>query len=168
MHASILVLCAVLGPMASSSCSQTQGQSEMADSLEAFLDGRVTATRLSIEYTDLHGLWGGLRLIVRGDGKVNQEALRIEAGQPSDLSREDVERLVKLILENRAWVQETPERDPKPDEARAYLRVSVGGERGVIWEWYNDMQETDRLIRIRNLMTELAWKRVGRGETPSH
>ena len=34
----------------------------VARNLEAFLEGRLPAEALQITYSDLHGLWGGLRL----------------------------------------------------------------------------------------------------------
>jgi hypothetical protein len=70
-----------------------------------------------------------------------------------------LQKVVRAILENRAWVQATPERAPNPDEAKAYLKISIGEERSMIWEWYNEMQDNDRLIRIRELMKALVWKR---------
>ena len=46
-----------------------------------------------------------------------------------------------------------------PDESRAYLRIEVGTTSSEIWERYNDMEANNRLIRIRERMQQLAWKK---------
>ncbi|MEW6357116.1 MAG: hypothetical protein AB1696_12375 [Planctomycetota bacterium] len=127
--------------------------------LAAFLKGELPGDKVIITYTDLHGLHGGLRLTIHGTGKVEQEAVRIEAGEPHDVTREDFEALVRLLIEREAWQQKVPERSPVPDESRASLTIVVGEEKSTIWEWYNDMKANDRLIRIREKMTAIAWQK---------
>lgn len=129
-----------------------------AASLERFLDGKLPAAELVVTYSDLHQLHGGLELSIRGDGKVEQQALRQEVGEPRDLSGAEVEELVRLLLELEAWRQLEPERMPVPDESRATLRIVAGDAESEIWEWYNDLEAGDRLIRICEAMKRLAWR----------
>ncbi len=41
---------------------------------------------------------------------------------------------------------------PVPDESRAYLKVAASEVESEIWEWHNDLEAGDRLIRIRKRM----------------
>ena len=43
-------------------------------------------------------------------------------------------------------------------EARRTLRIEVAGHYSVIWERYNDLRRGQRIVRIRDLMSEIAWK----------
>lgn len=129
-----------------------------ATALESFLDGTLPAAELAITYSDLHQLHGGLELTIRGDGKVEQQALREEVGEPRDLSGTEVAELARLLLELEAWRQLEPERMPVPDESRASLRISAGDAESEIWEWFNDLADNQRLIRIRDKMQQLAWE----------
>ncbi len=75
-----------------------------------------------------------------------------------DLTRAEVEELVRLLLELEAWRQLEPERMAVPDESRALLSISAGEAESEIWEWFNDLADNQRLIRIRDRMKQLAWR----------
>jgi hypothetical protein len=45
---------------------------------------------------------------------------------------------------------------PVPDESRATLTISVGGQQGGFWESFNDMAENKRLIQIKMKMSEMS------------
>jgi hypothetical protein len=126
--------------------------------LERYLSGDLAPGQVEITYTDLHGLWGGLRLTVKGDGGVDQEAVRVATRPAHDLSQEQVRELVGLLIDLRAWEQRVPERPAVPDESQARLLITAGEARTTIWEWYNDMEKNQRLIRIRDRMQKLATK----------
>ncbi len=130
---------------------------DIESGLQAFLAGEIEPDVVSITYSDLHGLHGGLELTIRGSGRTEQQSLRSEAGEPGELSAGDVHRLVQLLLELRAWEQRTPDRPAVPDESRARLRIQVGDGTSETWEWFNEMEANRRLIRVRDLMTDLAW-----------
>jgi hypothetical protein len=131
----------------------------VARNLEAYLEGRLPAEDLQIIYSDLHGLWGGLRLTVHGTGRVEQEAVRSEAEPPSprDLTADEVRQIVEVLLAMSAWEQRTPDRAPQPDEARAELYIRAGTAQSLIWEWFNDLDETGRIVQVRQKMKALAW-----------
>jgi len=131
----------------------------VARNLEVFLAGRFPAEALQITYDDLHGLWGGLRLTVHGTGRVEQEAVRLaeEPPRPRDLTADEVREIVQLLLALAAWEQRTPDRPPRPDEARARLSIRAGVAQSMIWEWFNDLDRTGRIALVREKMKDLAW-----------
>ena len=129
-------------------------QDPTAAALQRFLAGELPAAELTVTYSALHQLHGGLELTIRGDGGVEQQALREEVGEPHDLSGDEVAELVRLLLELEAWRQLEPERTPVPDESRATLAISAGSAESEVWEWYNDLEANDRLIRIRDKMKQ--------------
>lgn len=113
---------------------------------------------LTVTYSDLHGFHGGLSLTIRGDGKSEQTAVRTAAGVPKDrVRKEDIQRLISLLNEIQAWEQRVPQAMPIPDESRAHVRISIGDKNTVIWERYNDLKTGQRIIRVRELMKEIAW-----------
>jgi hypothetical protein len=128
---------------------------------EALLEitaGKLNPTPLSITYDDMHGLWGGLTLTIRGDGNVEQKSVKEDVGTPAAVSRDSVLKLVRLLLKEKAWEQREPPRAPKPDESEARLVIQYGKQRSEIWEWYNDLDKNQRLGKIRDLMKTIASK----------
>ena len=73
------------------------------------------------------------------------------------MSRQDLDRLVTLLREVQAWEQRTPARAPIPDESTSRLTVRCNGAEVTIWEWFNDMPKNARIVRVRDLMTEIGW-----------
>ena len=151
----------LLGPLLVS--GEAQGAPPDAARLRAALlelqGGRGALATLAVTYDDMHGLHGGLTLTIHGDGRVEQRAVRQKVGHPRPrVSPKDLQQLVALLVEVAAWEQRVPPRPPVPDESQAALRVSVGGERAVIWEWYNDLAKNDRILRVRELMKKIAWR----------
>ena len=113
----------------------------------------------TVTYDDLHGLHGGLKLTVRGDGRVEQNAVREKVGQPkSAVAAVDLQRLVALLVELAAWEQRVPNRMPVPDESRASLSIKLDEKSSTIWEWYNDLGKNQRIVRVRELMKQIAWQ----------
>jgi len=131
--------------------------------LKAYLAGALPGSKITVTYTDLHGLHGGLRLTIDGTGKVEQQAVRTKAGVPRRVSNAQFRALVQLLLETAAWEQRVPDRTPVPDESRASLTIVAGDARSTIWEWYNDLKPNNRLIRIREKMKSIAWSPEPRG-----
>lgn len=121
-------------------------------------DERALKT-LTVTYDDMHGLHGGLTLTLHGDGRIEQQAVREKAGKPkSAVATEDLHRLVALLQEVAAWEQRVPERRAVPDESRTRLHITLDGHSATIWEWYNDMAKNQRIVRVRELMKQIAWR----------
>lgn len=127
--------------------------------LKDFVDGRATQN-LTIVYSDMHGLWGGVTITLSTSGAY--ERLERERGAiVPHLARKTVtpahiQEVIRLLLETRAWEQLTLERMPIPDEVRATLTLKIGDIESSIWELYNNLEKNGRLIRVRKLLLELA------------
>jgi hypothetical protein len=130
--------------------------------LERIETGRLDLTPLAVSYDDLHPLHGGLVLTIQGTGKVEQRAVRQTPGRPKLVPREDLLKLVRLLIREQVWEQRVPERTARPDESTARLAIQYRGDQTVIWEWYNDLEANQRVIRIRDLMERVAWAAPGR------
>lgn len=133
--------------------------------LESALKGLASTSQtvpasFEATYDDMHGLYGGLTICVRGDGTTRMESRKRGQGEPTVVQARataaELGELVKLLVETEAWLQKTPERTPVPDESQANLRLSVEGASGGFWEWYNDMGANARLSRVRDQMTTIA------------
>lgn len=129
---------------------------EIRQSLDLIAEGGLDPNPLSVTYDDMHGLWGGLTLTIHGNGHVKQKAVKVEARTPTPVSRDGILKLVRLLLQEKAWEQREPERASKPDESKARLVVEYGLKRSEIWEWYNDLDKNQRLEKIRDLMKAIA------------
>jgi hypothetical protein len=121
-------------------------------------DGLVPVD-LVVTYHAMHPLHGGTIVEVRGDGSALRTSRRRGELQGSvrqvELDPGDLVELVALLVEIEAWEQRVPERPPVPDEGRASLRIELGNLEGGFWEWYNDLGEHDRLLRVSALLADL-------------
>ena len=67
---------------------------------------------LSIAYSDLHGLWGGVAVRITGDG-VYERVTRQRGGEPvvvrGRAGPDAVQGIARLLLEIEAWEQRVPE-----------------------------------------------------------
>lgn len=112
---------------------------------------------IRISYDDLHTLYGGTLIEVRGDGS----AYRIDVSERGEretsrhVEKAALLELLKQFVAVRAWKQETPELPPIPDESRAMLWIELGGEKAGFWERYNEMEDNGRLLRIRESLDRL-------------
>jgi hypothetical protein len=131
--------------------------SAVREQLQAFLDGKLPPDQLTITYTDLHGLYGGLSLTIRGTGEVQQKAVRQQVPEPQKLTPTQVTALVQLLIEQQAWRQETPQAVLLPDESRATLKIAAGKSHSAIWERIRELKSNRRLMVIREQMQKSAW-----------
>ena len=117
---------------------------------------------LSVTYDDMHGLWGGLTIVVDGNGNVESRERQHGGENPkvtnTRIDREQFVDLIKLLIELKAWEQQTPEREPRPDESRARLTIKSGDRISLMWEWFNDLEKNRRLIQIKTRMREFVKK----------
>ena len=131
----------------------------MEQQLQDFVEGRATQN-LTIVYSDMHGLWGGITITLSTDGAY--ELLeRARGGIVPDLARRTVppvqiHEVLRVLLDIRAWEQQTLQRTPISDEVRATLTLRAGDVESSIWELYNNLEKNARLVRVRRLLLELA------------
>ena len=145
----IAVWLALLGTSTLSGGQTPVAVETVRKALEDIAVGRGAIEPLVVTYDDLHGLWGGLRLTIRGTGHVEQVAVRQEAGEPQQVSRNDLVKLVALLVRHAAWDQRVPERAPVPDESQAYLTIRYGEISVRVWEWHTDLERNRRIGEIR-------------------
>jgi len=142
-------LVGVVVPPVALRAEQTSG-SPVEVGLRLFLEDKLDPATLRITYSDIHSLFGGQELSVRGTGSVEAKFVRQKAEPAHRLPRVQVRDLVKLLLQIEAWHQLTTDRQPRPDESRVRLTIEVGSNTSEIWEWYNDLAGNNRLIRVRD------------------
>lgn len=126
--------------------------------LEEIASGRGDFKPLTVTYDDLHALWGGLRLAIRGTGQVEQTAVREKVGEPRNVPRAELVKLAVLLVRHAAWEQRVPDRAALPDESRTSLTITYGQASVTIWEWHNDLAKSRRLSEIGGFMKRIAWK----------
>jgi hypothetical protein len=127
----------------------------MEQQLRQLVEGRATDD-LTIVYSDMHGLWGGLTITLSTSGAYEYLERTRGASGPEvvrgTVAPARIQDVVRLLLELKAWEQRTPERVPVPDEGRATLTLRADGAESSIWEWYNDLAKNARLVRVRSLL----------------
>lgn len=139
--------------------SNPSDRKPVEEGLRTIASGGGSLPDLFVTYSDMHGLWGGVTISVRGNGTYESTQRRAGAGAAEVVRGATDPRLVRqlasLLVELRAWEQHTSERAPVPDESRATLTVRVANEEVPIWEWYNDLEKNARLGRIRDRMVAM-------------
>jgi hypothetical protein len=131
----------------------------MEQHLKDFAQGRATQN-LSIVYSDMHGLWGGVTITLSTSGAYERLERTRGAIVPNLLHRTvtsaHVKEVIRLLLETRAWEQLALERIPLPDEVLATLTLRTGEVEASAWELYNNLEKNRRLVRVRRLLLDLA------------
>ncbi len=131
----------------------------MKNVLEAILASGTVPQDLVITYDDVHGLWGGAVISIRGSGRGERCERAVGGAKPKvfekAISQEQLLELVDLLIELEAWEQQTPDRQWIPDESRATLNISIGGQTSSMWERCNEMAENKRLTQIKTKMSEM-------------
>jgi hypothetical protein len=151
-----LLLCSACAP---DKPAMHPGMESLEMRLQSIVDGKSDAADMTVVYDDVHGLWGGVKMTVHGNGKVEQEVHAPVEAMPEahDITPEEVRVLAKLLLDLEAWEQRTPERTPNADEARTTLTIRVGAMESVIWEWHNEQVADKRAYAVLEKMREFAW-----------
>ncbi len=154
-----VIVCCLLGCLLLREVVSAAAAASFQAALAAVAKDDQALKTLTVTYDDMHGLHGGLTLSIFGDGRVEQKAVREKVGQPkTNVSRAELQQLVALLIEVSAWEQRVKDRPPVPDESRASLRITLDGKSAGIWEWYNDLQKNQRIVRVRELMKKIAWR----------
>jgi hypothetical protein len=130
----------------------------MKDTLTTILATSVVPADLAITYDDMHGLWGGTTITIRGDGSVERhtKARGAVAAQVSHVSidQQMLLDLVRLLVQLEAWEQRVPDRPPVPDESCTSLTISLNGGASRIWERFNDLAANNRLVQIKTWLEQ--------------
>ena len=131
-------------------------EDELEGELKKILTSRQVPADLSITYDDMHGLWGGSILTVRGDCWLERQTrprgTPVSASSKKQIGEHELLEFVRLLVELSAWEQRTPNSAPIPDESRAQLTINLKGITSQVWERFNEMPANDRLIRIKQWM----------------
>lgn len=131
----------------------------MEQQLKAFAEGRATQN-LTIMYSDMHRLWGGVTITLSTNGALECLERPRDVIVPNLVRKTvtpgHIQNVIRLLLETRAWEQQSLQRTPIPDEALATLMLKSGDVASSIWELYNNLEKNGRLVRVRRLLLELA------------
>ena len=131
----------------------------MEQQLKDLAAGRATQN-LSIVYSDMHGLWGGVTITLSTSGAY--ELLERARGQVvpdmvhKTITPAQIQEVIRLLLEARVWEQQALQRTPIPDEVLATLTLKSGDTESSIWELYNNLDKNNRLVHVRKLLLALA------------
>lgn len=145
-----------------SGCRASSGHEHpMETHLQHIVAGHGTED-LTITYTDMHGLWGGVTINLTREGDY-ERTRRLRGGAAPEFLRgrvapERVTEMMRLLLELKTWEQRVPERVAAHDESRALLTIRSGSEESSVWEWYNDLAKNQRLGRVREHLLQLGNK----------
>jgi hypothetical protein len=122
----------------------------------------AVAQTLTLIYNDVSGLYGGDRYELRDGVLLHAHVPR--RGQPpietrATLTPGQLRTLARLLESERIWEQQVPERQPLPDESKSTLTVKLAGAEVTTWEWFNDMESLQRLVKVQKQLS--AWAPAG-------
>jgi hypothetical protein len=131
----------------------------MEKELQAIVAANYAPAGLTVTYDDMHCLWGGTTIIVRGDGSVERLARALGEPEPGvtrkQLDRRELVDFVRLLVELEAWEQRTADKPPAAGESLAHLTITLDWSASRVWERVNEMAADDRLIRIKTRLDNL-------------
>jgi hypothetical protein len=157
-----LSACGDADETASTDAELEQVQRGIKQRLEQLRSDSVTRNDFEVEYSDMHAFHGGEILTVRGKVLTGRYLSRNEAmlGEisppPKTLTTEQLRAFVDLLLDLEAWEQRVPSRTAVLDESSASLTITVGELQSFIWEWYNDLHGNERMVRVKEMLEEIA------------
>ncbi len=131
----------------------------VASELKASVANLKVPAGLVITYDDMHPLWGGTTIVIRGDGRGERlVGSRKESKAKithTTINQRQLLEFIQLLIRLKAWEQHTPQRRPRPDESRATLTISINGQASESWEWFNEISTNNRLIQVKAKMLAL-------------
>ena len=127
--------------------------------LQTILTSGQVPSDLVITYDDMHRLWGGTAIIIRGNGSGERRERARGDAKPkvfeAIIAQSQLLELIRFLVSLEAWEQQAQDRQAAPDESRATVTIRVRGQTSSVWEWYNEMEKNKRLIRIKTKMMEM-------------
>lgn len=153
LEALVLVLMVMIWPGGRDSVPATVP--EIHSQLRAFLDDQIPAASLRITYEELHPNQDGPRIVIKGTGAIQREGAGTNGY--TNLGLAEIENLVRVLIDMEAWEQRSPYRETASNESQAYLRVQVGGASSEIWEWYDELDSNQRIVKVVDQLKKLAF-----------
>jgi hypothetical protein len=131
----------------------------MENELKTIIATNSVPAELIVTYDDMHGLWGGTTITVRGDGNVERQTKEIGA-HDVEITRKQVDEgrlveLIRLLVELQAWEQRVADEPPVADESRAHLTIRLNDGASRVWERVNQMAANNRLMQIKTRLENL-------------
>jgi hypothetical protein len=123
----------------------------MKQELQTIITAQKVPADLKITYSDLHKPEGWSEITIRSDGSV-------EGKSTNRIGERELLALISLLIEVTAW-EETQEIPHAPDQTSASLEISVREHLSRVWERFNELQTSNRLMQIRTRMQQLARQR---------
>lgn len=124
--------------------------------LSEILAGSSIIRELAATYDDVHTLWGGVILTIKGNGHSERRLWTPGAIDPKItlgfVTPEEIRELTELLVQQKVWEQPPIDRTPTPDEAMASLTIRIADVQMVCKEWLRDGR---RLQAVKNLMSRL-------------
>ena len=112
---------------------------EQSNLTREFLGGETQWPAVSIELSDVQGLWGGRRIRVTGDRQMIVQIVErgmIERRYELQLSPSGFRRLLNVLIENDFVTLRPTERPGIPDEPRPTITViNAAGEKRTVAKW---------------------------------
>ncbi len=168
-YAAVVAVAIVISPAcgnewesASSDAEADLSSEAMREHLEQLLAAAPSPDELEVVYSDMHAFHGGETLTVKGNVLSGRYLFRNDVSPsqieppPIIMTAQQIRALVQLLLEIEAWEQRVPPRTANLDESAATLSVRVGAFESYIWEWYNDLSGNNRMVRVKQLLEEIA------------
>ncbi len=123
----------------------------MKQELQTIIAAQKVPADLKITYSDVHKPGGWSEITIRGDGTV-------EGKSTNQIDELELLALISLLVEVTAW-EETQEIPHAPDQTSASLEISVSEHLSRVWERFDELQTSNRLMQIRTRMQQLARQR---------
>jgi len=140
--------------------SQPKKPKTIEETLKLIAENKLDITPLNITYDDFHGFHGGLTISIKGDGSITQKAIHTSIAPAINLvSNKNIHGLIELLIKEKMWLQVTPPRTAIPDETTARLFITYDVQTSEVWEWFNDMVDNDRMIKIKEYMITISTKK---------
>jgi len=140
--------------------SQPKKLKTIEKTLKLITENKLGITPLNITYDDFHGFHGGLTISITGDGLITQKAIHTQIAPAINfVSNKNVHSLIELLIKEKAWLQITPPRTAIPDETTARLLITYDDQATEVWEWFNEMADNDRMIKIKEYMITISTKK---------
>jgi len=80
------------------------------------------------------------------------------------IDKHEMISLIKLLVEEKAWRQLTPERLAAPDETKVSLSLSYRGHQSKVWEWHNNVTVNERISIIKDYMRFISTTKISHFE----